>query len=152
MPMNPEPGLSIGPQKIRIVLIYAVSVFVSFALLACSVEQIVEVEQEATREVQAPVKTPVEVVEKDVRTVEVEKPVVAEATKEFEVEKVAEKEVEVPETTVPVPTPTVAEATTVAPEEEQQVEVLQVNIPNRGYNLVGSPNAPITMFDFSDFT
>ena len=71
-----------------------------------------------------------------------------------EIVKEVEKEVrvEVVVTAAPVPAPTVAEAATVAPEEEQVVEGPQVDVPNRGYNLVGNSNAPITMFDFSDFT
>ncbi len=51
-------------------------------------------------------------------------------------------------TSTPMPTATaedVVEATVV------MVERAKVNIPNRGYNALGDPEAPITMFDFSDF-
>ena len=45
----------------------------------------------------------------------------------------------------PTPTP---EPTVVA---EPTAINRAVNIPNRGYNSLGDPDAPITMFDFSDF-
>ena len=34
---------------------------------------------------------------------------------------------------------------------EYTAEISRVKIPNRGYNSLGNPDAPITMFDFSDF-
>lgn len=49
----------------------------------------------------------------------------------------------------PVPTPTAAATATAAPEEEQ---LAPLEIPDRGYNSVGSPDAPVTLLDFSDFT
>ena len=49
----------------------------------------------------------------------------------------------------PAPTPTAVPTATPEPEEEQQPPI---EIPDRGYNAVGSPDAPVTMFDFSDFT
>ncbi len=48
-------------------------------------------------------------------------------------------------TATPVPTATVEVA------EEVVEKQSQVNVPNRGYNSFGDPDAPITMFDFSDF-
>ena len=36
-------------------------------------------------------------------------------------------------------------------EVEPVVEKVRVNVPNRGYNSYGDPDAPITMFEFSDF-
>ena len=54
-----------------------------------------------------------------------------------------------------VPTSTrVPTATAVVTDEvaEQVVEKqASVNVPNRGYNSLGDPDAPITMFEFSDF-
>ncbi len=49
----------------------------------------------------------------------------------------------------PVPTPTPAATATAALEEQQQPPL---EIPDRGYNSVGSPDAPVTLLDFSDFT
>ena len=49
----------------------------------------------------------------------------------------------------PVPTPTAVEAAAAAPDEEQEPPL---EIPDRGYNTVGNPDAPVTLFDFSDFT
>ena len=49
----------------------------------------------------------------------------------------------------PVPTPTVAATATAEPEEEPRPPL---EIPDRGYNSVGSPDAPVTLLDFSDFT
>ena len=45
------------------------------------------------------------------------------------------------------PTPTPEPLVVAEPTAENRV----VNIPNRGYNSLGDPDAPITMFDFSDF-
>ena len=56
--------------------------------------------------------------------------------------------------TVESPTATVAPTATaemvegVAGEDDGSA---RVNVPNRGYNSYGDPDAPITMFDFSDF-
>lgn len=57
------------------------------------------------------------------------------------------------------PTATVAPPPTKAPMATAEVveessgddEPARVNVPNRGYNSYGNPDAPITMFDFSDF-
>ena len=56
--------------------------------------------------------------------------------------------VEVVATASPTPTPEPAPTATVAPEEEEE----PLEVPDRGYNSVGSPDAPVTLFDFSDFT
>ncbi len=64
--------------------------------------------------------------------------------------------------TVEPPTATVAPTATKVPmattesvgkvvEESDGEEPARVNVPNRGYNSYGDPDAPITMFDFSDF-
>ena len=59
--------------------------------------------------------------------------------------------------TVEPPTATVARTATtevveeVARESGEEKEPARVNVPNRGYNSYGDPDAPITMFDFSDF-
>ncbi len=53
-----------------------------------------------------------------------------------------------PSTATPEPTATPVPPTATA---EPTPEKSQVNISNRGYNLMGSDDAPITMFDFSDF-
>ena len=52
-------------------------------------------------------------------------------------------------TASPVPTPTAAPTATAEPDEEKQPPL---EIPDRGYNSVGSPDAPVTLLDFSDFT
>ena len=57
--------------------------------------------------------------------------------------------VEATATPSPVPTPTSAATATAAPEEEERPPL---EIPDRGYNSVGSPDAPVTLLDFSDFT
>ena len=74
-------------------------------------------------------------------SVQVEK----EATSEVEATPTAEATA----TPSPVPTPTAVEAAAAAPEEERQPPL---EIPDRGYNSVGDPAAPVTLFDFSDFT
>ena len=72
-----------------------------------------------------------------------------------EVEKAVTPEVEVTPTAEstatpsPVPAPTAVPTATLAPEEEKQPPL---EIPDRGYNSVGSPDAPVTLLDFSDFT
>ena len=76
-------------------------------------------------------------------TVEVTREV--EATPTVEVTPTAEATA----TPSPVPTPTAVEAAAAAQEEEQQPPL---EIPDRGYNSVGDPDAPVTLFDFSDFT
>ncbi len=58
--------------------------------------------------------------------------------------------------TVEPPTATVAPTATTEVVEEVaresgEEEAARVNVPNRGYNSYGDPDAPITMFDFSDF-
>ena len=58
-------------------------------------------------------------------------------------------EVVVVATATVMPTATPEPTATVAP--EPVAEKARVNIPNRGYNSLGNPDAPITMFDFSDF-
>ena len=53
----------------------------------------------------------------------------------------------IPSTTTPAPpkaTPGISKA------DETEAN-LNVSVPNRGYNAMGSDDAPITMFDFSDF-
>ena len=56
-------------------------------------------------------------------------------------------------TATPEPTSTPEPTATPTPEPEPEASTVQtlVNIPNRGYNALGNPDAPITMFDFSDF-
>ena len=71
-----------------------------------------------------------------------------EVIKEVEVTRIVEMVV----TPSPVPTPGTVEEDTVAPDEEQEVAKPLLEVPDRGYNSLGSPDAPITMFDFSDFT
>ena len=58
-----------------------------------------------------------------------------------------------PATVVALPTAIVEPTATPEPTAvvEPTVESRSVNIPNRGYNSYGNPDAPITMFDFSDF-
>ena len=69
-----------------------------------------------------------------------------EVTREVE----ATRTVEVAATASPAPTATaVVETATVAPEEEQKTPL---EVPDRGYNTLGNPDAPVTLFDFSDFT
>ena len=79
---------------------------------------------------------------------------IVEVTREVEVIEEVEvtRIVEVVATASPVPTPATVEADTVAPDEEQQGAKPLLEVPDRGYNSLGSPDAPITMFDFSDFT
>ena len=56
--------------------------------------------------------------------------------------------------TVEPPTATVAPTATTEVVEEvvgesgEEQEPARVNVPNRGYNSYGDPDAPITMFDF----
>ena len=54
---------------------------------------------------------------------------------------------------VSVGTSTVAPTATTVPTaaDISKEEADRVNVPNRGYNAMGSEDAPITMFDFSDF-
>ena len=54
----------------------------------------------------------------------------------------------VPPTATAVPTAT--EAVEVVKEVDED-EALRVHVANRSYNVMGSDDAPITMFDFSDF-
>ncbi len=58
--------------------------------------------------------------------------------------------------TVEPPTATVAPTSTTEVVEEVsresgEEEASRVNVANRGYNSYGDADAPITMFDFSDF-
>ena len=55
--------------------------------------------------------------------------------------------------TVEPPTATIAEppSATAKVIQEAVEEPARVNVPNRGYNSYGDPDAPVTMFDFSDF-
>ena len=55
-----------------------------------------------------------------------------------------------PPTATSVP-PTATVEVAAESEVETAVEKVRVNVPNRGYNSFGDPDAPITMFDFSDF-
>ena len=55
------------------------------------------------------------------------------------------------ELVVPPASQATVEASTATVAVEPTVERRRVNIPNRGYNSYGNPDAPITMFDFSDF-
>jgi len=57
--------------------------------------------------------------------------------------------VEPPTATVP-PTATTEVVEEVSGKSGEE-EPARVNVPNRGYNSYGDPDAPITMFDFSDF-
>ena len=79
---------------------------------------------------------------------------IVEVTREVEVIEEVEvtRIVEVVATASPVPTPGTVEADTVASDEEPEVAKPLLEVPDRGYNSLGSPDAPITMFDFSDFT
>ncbi len=74
-------------------------------------------------------------------TVEVE----TEATREV----VATSTVELAPTPSPSPTSEPMPTATGVPEEEEEPPL---EIPDRGYNSVGSPDAPVTLLDFSDFT
>ena len=60
-------------------------------------------------------------------------------------------EVVVVATATVMPTATPEPTATMEATSEPVVEKPRVNIPNRGYNSLGDPDAPITMFDFSDF-
>ena len=64
-------------------------------------------------------------------------------------------------TSTPIPTPTSTPTlhptstpmptATIEPTPTEVVEKPKVKIPNRGYNSMGSDDAPIVMFEFSDF-
>ena len=56
-------------------------------------------------------------------------------------------------TAVPTSTqvPTATAAVTDEAAEQAVEKQASVNVPNRGYNSLGDPDAPITMFEFSDF-
>lgn len=64
-------------------------------------------------------------------------------------------------TPMPIPTATVESIATatvqpsptamIEPTATEVLEKPRVKIPNRGYNSMGSEDAPIVMFDFSDF-
>ena len=53
----------------------------------------------------------------------------------------------VPPTATPAPLKATSEISTAGETEAK----LNLSVPNRGYNAMGSDDAPITMFDFSDF-
>lgn len=61
--------------------------------------------------------------------------------------------VETPTATRVPPTATAAlpKATSERSNTDETEANLNVSVPNRGYNAMGSDDAPITMFDFSDF-
>ena len=145
-------AINARPRKSRAGFIYFILALASVVLFACGGEQIAEDEKTATIDVTVPVDRVTEVVQ----TVEVGEPVAAEATREVvkEVAKEDEPEVTVAATATapPVPSPVVTATATVAPGEDREAERPRVDVPHRGYNAVGDPNAPITMFDFSDFT
>lgn len=50
-----------------------------------------------------------------------------------------------------VATAIVAAEPTPAPTETTASDAPTVKVPHRGYNALGDPNAPIKLFDFSDF-
>ena len=79
---------------------------------------------------------------------------IVDVTREVEVIKEVEvtRIVEVVVTASPVPNPGTVEADKIRSDEEQEVAKPLLEVPDRGYNSLGSPDAPITMFDFSDFT
>ena len=52
-------------------------------------------------------------------------------------------------TATPTPEPTATPVPTVAVEPKPSKRT--VSIPNRGYNSMGDADAPITIYDFSDF-
>ena len=55
-------------------------------------------------------------------------------------------------TAIVVPTSTPMPPTaTPEPTEVPMADEPEVKVPNRGYNALGDPDAPIKMFDFSDF-
>lgn len=66
----------------------------------------------------------------------------------------AQQEIAESPTASPVP-PTATIAPPRAPVEKSNADEtaarINLNVPNRGYNAMGSDDAPITMFDFSDF-
>ena len=66
----------------------------------------------------------------------------------------ADQETVEPPTATRVP-PTFAavplKATSEISKSDETEAILNVSVPNRGYNAMGSDDAPITMFDFSDF-
>ncbi len=128
---------SIRPYVVYLCSIYCLSALVLAGLLACGGEQSAEDQQTATIEV-----TPANV----------EKPTIAETTKESAKVTVKEPTPEPTATAPPVPTPTATRTSTVAPAEDRADETPGVDVPNRGYNVLGNPDAPITMFEFSDFT
>ncbi len=128
---------STRPYVVYLRAIYFLSILAVAGLLACGGEQSAEDEKASMIEA-----TPAAV----------EKPETAEATSEVAKEKANEPTPEPTATAPPVPTPTATRTSTVAPAEDQAEEPPRVDVPNRGYNVLGSPDAPITMFEFSDFT
>ena len=71
-------------------------------------------------------------------------------TAELVVPPAAQVTVEPPTATV-APTATTKVVEEVAGESAEGNDLVRVNVPNRGYNSYGALDAPITMFDFSDF-
>ena len=124
----------VRPRLFRVGLTLVFSALLSVALFACAGEQTVEDEKPATVEVtlEVPTEGVTEVAKKEVQEVRAAATATATAT--------------------PVPTPTATATATVTPREDRESETPQVDVPNRGYNTLGDPNAPITMFEFSDFT
>lgn len=128
---------SFRPYVVYLCSIYFLSTLALVGLLACGGEQSAEDQKTATIEA-----TPANV----------ETPVMAEATKEVAKEKVEEPTAEPTATAPPAPTPTATRTSTVAPGEDREAAQSGFEVPHRDYNLVGNPDAPITMFEFSDFT
>ena len=128
---------SIRPYAVYLCSIYFLSTLALAGLLACGGEQSAQDEKASMIEA-----TPAAA----------EKPVTAEATRQVAKEKAREPTAEHTATAPPVPTPTATRTSTVAPAEDQAEGPPRVDVPNRGYNVLGSPDAPITMFEFSDFT
>ena len=126
----------VRPHLFRVGLTLVFSAILSVALFACAGGQVVEDEKPATVEVtlEVPTEGVTEVAKKEVQEVRAAATATATAT------------------ATPVPTPTATATATVTPREDRESETPQVDVPNRGYNTLGDPNAPITMFEFSDFT
>ena len=122
----------VRPHLFRVGLTLVFSALLSVALFACAGEQTVEDEKTAT--------------------VEVTLEATAEGVTEVAKKEVQEVRAAATATATPVPTPTATATATVTPREDRESETPQVDVPNRGYNTLGDPNAPITMFEFSDFT
>ena len=133
-------------------LLICISVLATTLSSACAEDRLVEVTVEVEKEVIREVT--VEVVKEVVREVEVpvtvESTVIheieVEVTREVVVTREVEKEVQV--VVVATATPS-ASPTPVIAEELEPGSTVPVH--NRGYNVIGDQNAPITVLDFSDF-